>query len=305
MVKIFNLGSINLDYVYELASFPKGGETLPSQHHSIHLGGKGANQSLAIARALGKEKAQSSLIHIGAIAKKDRAMLSPLQDAGISLLHVKSLEDTASGHAIIALDKQSGENFIILHEGANGTMTRGDYAEILGEVRGDGNWALTQNETNQSVDFLKMAKDRGMKICYSAAPFDAVKILELQNIIDLLILNEGEAQALCQALQCESEQILSKLHLQQFIMTLGKKGAVLYRHDHVPLFMNAPTVKALDTTGAGDCFLGYYLAQIAQNIACENALQTAIFASALCVTKLGASSSIPTLKEVESFRLKL
>ena len=185
---VFNLGSLNIDYIYTLPHLLVAGETLSATDVEAALGGKGANQSLAIARAGG------SISHAGQIHKDDEAWLSQLADEGVILTHVKRA-NVATGHAIVMVDALSGENQIVLSPGANDQLPLDMIAPFLASALPQ-DWALSQNETNLTTSFLTAAKNKGMKICYSAAPFVAEITASLLPLVDLLIVNHIEAAAL-------------------------------------------------------------------------------------------------------------
>lgn len=287
-MKVYNLGSINIDHIFRLGHFPAPGETLTSKDYICSLGGKGANQSLAL--ALGG----ADVRHIGRMAATDEHFIAPLSNAGVNLQHIA--EDASStGSAVVLVDEQSGENQIILNPGANQQIPTTLIDDALNSAD-SGDWALTQNETNNAHYFLRQAKDRGMKICYSAAPFVAETTVELLPLADLLIVNEIEAQALADTLGCSADQI----PVTHLVITLGAKGA-RYIGQEGDWSLPSPKVDAIDTTGAGDTFLGFMLASLTQGLSIKPSIQRALGAAALQVTRKGTAEAIPTLEEVETF----
>lgn len=284
---IYNLGSINIDLVYRVDHFPVPGETLTSDDFSKGLGGKGANQSIAIARAGGDVR------HIGAIGEDGRWALDIIAQSGADVRGV-TLIDTPTGHAVINVD-QAGENTIVLFAGANRALTETQISESLeGATAKD--WLLLQNETSLGVFAARLAKSKGMKIAYSAAPFEAEHALEVLPLTDLIAVNEGEAAQLSQALGVDAKDI----DVPQLLVTKGAHG-VWYRDARgtyeQPVFSVAP----LDTTGAGDTFLGYFLAALDGANPVQTALETATAASAIQITRHGAASAIPLRAEVQAF----
>ena len=283
---IYNLGSINIDYFYKAPHLPMPGETLAATDYQVGLGGKGANQSVACARA------GAAVRHIGQIHHKDADILGLLDVSAVDCSTITQ-GDVPTGHAIIVVDEGSGENHIILMPGANQAITETQLEDALkGASAGD--WALAQNETALAVPFLKRAKDKGLFLCYSAAPFVKDNVLAVLPLIDLLIVNEGEADEIAAALGKAPD----KWGLPHLIITKGKEGADYYGQDgafHQP----AHPVKAVDSTGAGDTYLGYVLGQISQGASLQEAMALAGKAAALQVTRFGTAAVIPTLAEVE------
>ena len=285
---IFNLGSINLDYFYRLPHLISAGETLAANDFNIALGGKGANQSVALAKAGG------DVFHIGAFGKKDEVYLQELRNAGVNLEFV-ALLDMPSGHAIVMVDEKTGENQIILSPSANYNIEQVQIRKALQKAnRSD--WALAQNETCLVNPFFSLAKEQGLRICYSAAPFVAEQTAGLISLTDLLIVNEGEAEALSQFI----EKDITKLGLPHLIITLGAKGARYVGEQGS--FSAAPfNVTAIDTTGAGDTFLGYVLADLSDGQTMQQAMSHASAAAALQITRKGALPAIPSRSEVNRF----
>ena len=283
---VFNLGSINLDYFYKTPHLPRAGETLAALDFTAGLGGKGANQSVAL--ALGGAK----VVHIGQIHKDDEAHISLLASSGVDLRHIAK-GDVPTGHAIVMIDAASGENQIILMQGANSAMTHEMISAALDEAQA-GDWALTQNETNLNDVFLHEAKQRGLKICYSAAPFLKDTLLTLRDIIDLLVVNEGEAEEIETALAKPPEA----WGIGHVIITKGAEGASYFGTEGA-FFQPSEKVKAVDSTGAGDTYLGFLLAQLSNGQTIKQAMAIASKAAGLQVTRYGTADAIPTLAELQ------
>jgi ribokinase len=286
---VYNLGSINLDHIYQLDHLPDAGETLAADGLVSMLGGKGANQSIALARAGG------SVHHIGAVGEAGLALLPVFEAAGVATDRIARLPG-AQGHAIVMVDEKSGENQIILMPGSNLEITAAQLDEALAAAQ-PGDWALAQNETNLVDSWLRRAAEKGLKICYSAAPFVPDITAGLLEITDLLIVNEGEAAALCAHQNCTAEE----LGLTHLIITRGAAGADYIGSDG-QFSLPAPKVKPVDTTGAGDTFLGYVLAGLDRGLDVRAAMELAIKASALMVTRHGTAEAIPGLAELEAFK---
>lgn len=290
---IINFGSINIDHVYQVEHFVQPGETLASSNYQKLLGGKGANQSIALA------KAGTNIKHVGLINEADFAMKQALIRAGVDCKYVQGT-DTPTGHAMIQVT-ESGENAIILFAGANHELSEDLILQAL-DSAASGDWVLMQNETNAIADVIEQAHAKKLKVAFNPAPMtESVKSLPLDKI-DLLIVNEVEAEALtgAQELAAMEDWFKQELPDTAVIITLGSQGAKLLSASG-NTFAEAFKVQAVDTTAAGDTFIGYFLAGYMQEREPENCIRTACAASAVAVTRQGAAQSIPTVEEVETF----
>lgn len=283
---IWNLGSINADMVYALPYLPAPGETLAADSLVQGLGGKGANMSVAAARA------GSHCCHIGAVGADGKWALDRLTEYGVDTRHIVTV-GVPTGHAIIAVDK-AGENSIILFPGANRTITENQLGQALSAASA-GDILVMQNETNMQAGAAKMGRDLGLRVAYAAAPFDAKAVQAVLPYLDLLFLNEVEAQQLTEA----TGKTPDALGIADVIVTLGAKGARHFAVDGTVSDVPALTVKPVDTTGAGDTFTGYVLSGLDRGLPIAQAMAQAARAGALMVTRLGAADAIPDLKEVQ------
>ncbi|KUJ78058.1 ribokinase [Ruegeria marisrubri] len=288
---IWNLGSINADMVYAVPHLPRPGETLAATELSHFLGGKGANMSVAAARA------GATVHHIGAVGPDGRWTVGRLADYGVDTEHVAQVT-VPTGHAIIAVE-ETGENLIVLFPGANQEIAVEQLEQALAGAKA-GDLLVMQNETNAQVEAAQMGRERGLKVCYAAAPFDAEAVSALLPHLDFLILNEVEAEQLQQATGLAP----SELPVAQVIVTLGSKGVRYFDSDtgesqEFPAYK----VKAVDTTGAGDTFTGYVLAGMDQGMSMPQAIDLAMRAAAIMVTRHGTADVIPLLDDVRQARL--
>lgn len=284
---IWNLGSVNIDHVYRLPHLPLPGETLAAHSYSVGLGGKGANQSIAASRA----GAQTH--HIGAIGSSDDWVLRRLQEAGIETGAIAQLADHASGHAIILLD-ETAENRIIIHPGANRALDAGAVAQHLAAITA-GDRLLIQNETNCQIEAARIAQKAGAGVIYSAAPFDLTALKAILPFASVLAMNAGEADQLFAAMPGD-------LPVDGLLITRGSEGAEYRDLRSGQITRQAAfAVKPLDTTGAGDCFAGYFAAALDQGAPVQEALRQASAAAAIKVTRAGAGDAIPHLTEVQDF----
>ena len=287
---IWNLGSINADYFYHVPHIPHPGQTLAASDFRKGLGGKGANQSVAMARAGAK------VAHIGAIGADGAWMRTRLTELGVGTDTIATVE-VPSGHAVICV-ADDGENAITLLAGANGQIPEGHITAALRDVQ-RGDWLVLQNETNGQHTAAALARDKGGKIAYSAAPFDAQAAMQMLPLIDLLAVNAGEAEALTAALGLSSPH---QIPVPLVLVTMGAAGGTLYdTHAGAEWHYDGIAVTAVDTTGAGDTFFGYFIAGLAQGMARAQALTRANHAAALKVTRHGTAEAIPTEREVLLF----
>lgn len=289
---IYNFGSINLDHLYQVDHFVRPGETLSSNQYQKLLGGKGANQSVALA------KAGAPVCHVGAVNKQDDFILNQLQDLGVETSLIAQVE-LETGHAIIQLDK-GAENAIILFPGANHALTESQIDGVLSQADA-GDWILLQNETNFVAEIIHKAHAKRIKVAFNPAPMDAELTRSVLPSLDLLIVNEVEAMDLVKA----SDVASAKAALKQYpdlsvLMTLGSAG-VCYLSGNEDIQVDAFSVEAVDTTAAGDTFIGFTLAALADGLTMAAAMRRGCAASAICVTRLGAAPAIPDAQEVNAF----
>jgi ribokinase len=285
---IWNLGSINADMIYDVPHLPGPGETLSANRLDRFLGGKGANMSVASARA------GAQVAHIGAVGPDGGWARDRLTEYGVDTRHIAQV-DVPTGHAIIAVDAQ-GENNIILFPGSNHAITSDQLGQALSSAS-QGDLLVMQNETTLQVEAAKVARALGLTVCYAAAPFQAEAVQAVLSYLDFLILNEVEAEQLRDA----TGQSVTDLKTEHVIVTLGSKGARYYHRGEARDFP-AHKVQAVDTTGAGDTFTGYVLAGMDRGMPMAQAIAQANRAAALMVTRHGTADVIPDLKEVHEAR---
>ena len=286
---IWNLGSINADHVYAVDHILAPGETLAATGLTSGLGGKGANMSVACARA------GARVGHIGAVGPDGARWVERLTEYGVDTRWIVTV-DQPTGNAIIALARD-GENSIIVLPGANRALPMDAIRAALAEAQ-TGDWFLTQNETNFQAEAAALAREMGLRVAYAAAPFDAVAVQAVLPHLDFLIVNEVEAAQL----EAATGLTPGALPVADVIVTLGADGARWHdnRTGRVQSFAAVP-VTPVDTTGAGDTFTGYVLAGLDRGQPMAQAIGVAMRAGALMVTRPGAADAIPDLAEVQAF----
>ena len=290
MARILNFGSLNLDQVYRVDAFVQPGETKSSLSLETHCGGKGLNQSVAAARA------GAEVWHAGQIGCDGDILYEKLQENGVNLSLLER-NSGVSGHAIIQVDN-NGQNCILLFGGTNQALTE-DYIDRAMEAFGNEGLVLVQNETNLVGTIIEKAHARGLQVAINAAPMDEKVFTYPLELIDWLIVNEIEGAAIA---KCEMEvDILPKLKRlypkMNVLLTLGKRGAICVRGDEQARSGIYP-VKVVDTTAAGDTFLGYFLSEALDQKSLSDALALATAASSMCVQLMGAADSVPMRADV-------
>jgi ribokinase len=289
-MKILNFGSINIDYVYDVNHFVKPGETIASKGFQTFIGGKGCNQSVALA------KAGVNVFHASNISESGLFIQSQLEKWNVNTQFINVVLE-ATGHAIIQVNAE-GENAIIIHGGANQTITKVQIENTLNHF-GNGDILLLQNEINAIPEIIEKAKSRGMKVFFNPAPMtENVHNFPL-SLIDVFIINETEGEGLTG--EKEIEKILATMQTKfpesATLLTLGKNGSI-YLDKNERIKIAAKKVKAIDTTAAGDTFIGYFMAGLEKGLSIKAALELATEAAAITVTRKGGSVSVPFLNEI-------
>ena len=286
-MRIVNIGSLNLDYVYRVDTFPQPGETKSSRNLSINAGGKGLNQSIALA------KAGCTVCHAGIYGAGGEMLVKTLQDSGVDTGLMQYRPDLQNGHAIIEV-ADSGQNSILLYGGTNQALTEDLIRQILDSCTPD-SMILLQNETNFVGEIIEAASARHIPVAMNASPMRPDALCYDYGKLRWIVVNEIEAAALAGGRDFPEimDRLSRKFPNSGILMTLGSQGAWL-RDSAVDLRIGALRVEnVVDTTAAGDTFLGYFLAGITSGTDPETVLQQATCASALAIQKPGAAQSIP------------
>ncbi len=290
MSRILNFGSLNLDHVYQVPHFLRPGETLSSTQYACHLGGKGLNQSIALQRA------GAQVFHAGRVGRDGQPLTDALRSAGVDTGHV-AVGEEKTGHTIIQVD-QTGQNCILLYGGANQALRQEDILATLRQFQ-PGDVLVLQNEINRLDEVLRLAKELGLRIVLNPSPMTKELLAAPLHCVDLFVLNEleGEAMTGIQEPDGIGAALLAQYPQAQVLLTLGEKGA-LYFAKGIRLAQSAFQVPVVDTTAAGDTFLGYFVARTTLGDSAQQALELASTAAALAVGQAGAAQSIPGLAQV-------
>ena len=290
-MKVLNFGSLNLDYVYQVEHFVQPGETLSVLSQTVNPGGKGLNQSIALA------KAGADTCHAGCIGTGGEALGELLKKNGVDTRHLL-FTGTFQGSAVIQV-APDGQNCILLYGGSNQCITRRQVRETLSHF-GEGDCLLLQNEVNALPEIVDEGFLRGMKIFLNPSPYNGkLRDVDLGKI-HWLFVNEIEARQLSGSGRPEEAwQILhQKYPGLNLLVTLGSQGSIAFT-DKETVRQKAFPVRAVDTTGAGDTFTGYFTAGLTEGRSLPDCMRRAAMASAISVTRPGAAPSIPALEEVE------
>lgn len=296
-MKILNFGSLNVDHVYEMEHFVRPGETLSSDSLAMLCGGKGLNQSIALARA------GASVWHAGKIGADGLMLKNRLDENGVDTSCLMTA-DCPTGHAIIQVDRH-GQNCIILFGGANRQITEADVDGVLAGFSA-GDIVLLQNEISNVGYIIKKAHEAGLLVALNPSPIDeGLAAMPELGLVKWFIMNEIEGGEITG--KTEPQQIVAEMHSRfpgcEVVLTLGKRGAV-YSNGAVTVRHGIYDVKPVDTTAAGDTFTGYFLAAISSGLPAERAMELASRASSIAVGIKGAADSIPLLRDVMSAELK-
>lgn len=296
-MKILNFGSCNIDYVYSLQHIVKIGETETTHTLETFPGGKGLNQSIAVSRAGAK------IYHAGCVGNDSKMLTDILQKNGVDISYLKTV-DTKNGHAVIQVSSK-GENSIFLYPGSNEKITK-EYVDTVLDKFDAGDIILLQNEINNVDYIVEKAYQKGMCIVLNPSPFNE-KIHAINfNMLSYIVINEVELSEISESTEPEEGLVYLKNKYPELkvILTLGKDGCVFVNANQ-ELRQAAFKVDVVDTTAAGDTFLGYFVAELSKGTDYSQILKIASAASAITVSRKGAAPSIPNKSEVLSLFDKL
>ena len=291
-MQVLCFGSLNLDLVYTVEHIAAPGETIAAKERKIFPGGKGLNQSVAMARA------GLSVCHAGVVGADGKLLLETLRQSGVNTDYVRQ-DGRATGHAMIQVEEGSGQNTIVLYGGSNREIPT-EYIEAVLSHFKKGDWIVLQNEVNRLDEIIQKASAKGMHIVLNPSPFDAAVTACDLSLVSLFLINEVEGAQISGCTR--PEEILDWMEKTYpyagVVLTLGKDGA-WFSQDGKRAYQSAFSVQAVDTTGAGDTFTGYFLHSYLTGQTPEQALLRATKAAAITVSRPGAASAIPTWQEVD------
>ena len=290
---LVTVGSLNIDHVYQVEEISRPGETIHTLDYAKFSGGKGLNQSVAAARA------GTKVTHVGCIGQEGQFLSDLLAESGVDVSTVLVRETIASGHAIIQVNR-AGENSIFIYGGANQTVEASQLAAVL-DGREQPGWVLFQNETSEVPEMMHLAWERGWSLAYNPAPMadnlaskfplDKVSVLFVNQLEGEELTGSGEADQI-------ADHLLNRYAEMTVVVTKGAEGAYCASAQGA-IAVDGISVHPVDTTGAGDTFIGYFLAGYMQSGSAATALTLANRAAAVCVTRAGAAASIPYAAELE------
>ena len=289
-MKVLNIGSMNLDLVYSVDHIVQPGETEASFSLDTFLGGKGLNQSMALAKA-GVEVYQG-----GMIGEDGQVFLDACTEYGVKANYIRTIPGK-SGHAVIQRDRNA-QNCILLYGGANQMLTESYVDEVLADF-GTGDILLLQNEVNMMRYIVEKAYEKGMQIALNPSPFnEKLDAVDMEKI-SIFLMNEVEGNQITGLTEPDEiiAEMLRRFPMAKIVLTLGKDGAV-YADAEQKHFQPIFKVEAVDTTAAGDTFTGYFLAGLLEGMSVPEILKMSAKASSIAVTREGAVPSIPYRHEV-------
>ncbi|KAG2217200.1 hypothetical protein INT45_005409 [Circinella minor] len=334
--KILNYGSFNIDQTFTVPHIVKTGETLSATNFNARPGGKdslskylilfqliiayytsklsGANQSVAMAKGGG------AVYHAGVLGNDAHWMKDFMVENGVDMSFTKISETEGNGRAFIQVSSETGDNCIVLYPGTNAKYTPEDASKVL-ESFGPEDWIVMQNEISCGGEIMNLAAEKGLSVLFNPAPMTPGIVNEFpMDKVAILIVNEHEAEDLYRDLGGQSKgkggldlaaELLKRFpNMQGVVVTLGGDGVIgKFRQegDRIRDFIiPCRKVDVKDTTGAGDTFVGYFLASFVRSknedyfTRIQYALEEANVAASIAVQRLGSMNSVPTLDEVKA-----
>lgn len=289
-MKLLSFGSANRDIVYHVDHIVREKETISCRDVTAGIGGKGLNQSIALSRAAG------SAYLAARICEKDGEILDFLHAQNVDTRFVEICPEE-TGHAIVQVDRD-GQNSIIVVPGANAGFTQDYVGRVFAEFRGGA--VVLQNEINLIPEIMKKAHEAGNLVLFNPSPFseEILKDFPLE-LVDIFVVNEVEGCAMTG--EQEPEKILLTMRetypASKIVLTLGAEGSC-FADRQGTVCQPAVPAEVVDTTAAGDTFLGYFLSSYARTADPKEALRLAARAAAVTVSRPGAAASIPFFEEL-------
>lgn len=299
--RVFVVGSLNADHRVRVARIPAAGETVMGSDVVVAAGGKGANQAVAAARA------GAAVRIIGAVGDdSDGALVRrALADQDVDTRHVHVVDAAATGRALVTVDDR-GENTIVVSPGANAELSADDVSRGMHDIDG-GDFLLLQLETPVPLVLhaARTARDAGATVVVNAAPVPR-EVRDLLDATDLLVVNEHELVGAANILRGNETAdrdadmaLLAQASGGDVVCTAGSRGAFVTVGDRIE-HVEALPVTATDTTAAGDTFIGYLAAGLTAGDDLIGAIEYAVRAAGIAVTRSGAIDSIPHSSEIDT-----
>ncbi len=289
-MKILNYGSMNVDHVYEVQHIVRSGETINAVSKHLYPGGKGLNQSIAVAKAGG------DIWHMGVLGTDGAILEQAMLDNGVHTDYVKQITGD-SAHTVIQVD-QNGQNCILVFAEEAITFSDAEMEEVLSHFA-PGDAVIFQNELRRGPIFMRKAAEKGLTIVFNPSPMEDSVFSYPLDQVSWFIVNEIEGSVLTG--EKESERILDEFRRKYpragVVLTLGGDGAWAMRGEE-RIFQPSFPVKVVDTTAAGDTFMGYFVTGLLRDEGLKAVLKRAAKAASIAVSRAGAAVSIPTMKEV-------
>ena len=300
MAGVFVVGSINQDFVLGVERRPGPGETITGADLALFPGGKGANQAIAAAR-LGAKVAMLGRVGGDAFGTE---LIENLRHNRVDTSHIQAVPDAPTGSAFITVTPD-GENAIVVSPGANRRLGSGEVEAAAGDIRGGRLLVAQVDVSMEAVErAARIAEEAGTRFLLNLAPPREVPD-DLLRLSDPLVVNEHEARAVLgedagpASTPVELAAALAR-RARSAVVTLGGDGAVVASPDlPEPLRLPAPAVEVVDTTGAGDAFVGTLAAELARGAPLPGAAQRGVAAGALAVETAGAVPSLPSRGAVD------
>lgn len=290
-MKILCVGSLNIDHVYSVDHIVSKGETIQSIQYNKYPGGKGLNQAVALS------KVSNNVYMYGYIGENSDILINQLNNSIINTKYIiKTNHDT--GHALIQVDK-SGDNSIVVFPGANHQFDYEVTKKVISEFN-EGDYLILQNEINGIDQVIDLGKKQKMKIVLNPSPYSSIITKDLLQNINYLILNQKEAIKILGSSNPKeiiNSELVSKTNIN-IILTLGENGAYNINKDSI-IFQEAFVVNVIDTTCAGDTFLGFFIGTMINTSNLKESLYTASKAASICIQHKGACISIPEIKDLK------
>ncbi|CAN5356587.1 ribokinase [soil metagenome] len=297
MAGVFVIGSINQDFMLKVERRPEPGETVTGAELALFPGGKGANQAIAAAR-LGAEVAMLGRVGEDAFGAE---LVENLRNNEVDTSRVEAISGAPTGSAFITVTPD-GENAIVVSPGANRRFGFGEVETAARDLR-EARVLVAQLEVSvEAVETAaRLAEESGARLLLNLAPPHEIPDT-LLRLSDPLVVNEHEAAFLLgeEKTPEDAARRLPELGPRSVVVTLGAEGAILAAAGATQHFP-AHEIEAVDTTGAGDAFVGALAVKLAEGATLEEATSYAVLAGAAAVTREGAQGSLPTPEEVEKF----